>query len=123
MKRKTVLPMAKVNQVTNDEERDAMQDRITEAATHLGNPLIDEAEKRRLMPAYNAMVEMMKAYDRAEYCKKYPGVREIYEQLGWIVGTGKVEQPETAAAESLQDPEPLQEPLPATSNYADFLDD
>ncbi len=89
MKRKTVLPMAKVTQVTNDQERDAMQDRIVKAALYLSNPLLDEAEKSRLMQAYDSMVEIMKAYDRAELVKKYPGLREIYEQLGWVVGTGK----------------------------------
>lgn len=132
--------MAKVSKVTNDEERAAMQSRIIQAAIHLEDPLLDEAERARLMPAYDEMVRQMKAYDRAELCRVYPGLREIYAKLGWVVGEGKVDNAETTGTitpidrtpvpestlteqpkqpESKKDPEP--EP-PKQSGLADFLD-
>jgi hypothetical protein len=88
--------LSKVNQVTNDEERQLMQGRIIKASIMIEGMPKNE-EKARYMLAYDEMVSIMKAYDRAEYCKNYPGVRAIYEQLGWVVGEGKTEPRETSA--------------------------
>lgn len=94
--------MAKTNQVTNDAERDEMQSRIIKASVLIADPLLEPAEKSRYMAAYDEMVSIMKAYDRAEYCKKFPGVRAIYEQLGWIVGAGNTETRDTSAHDAIK---------------------
>lgn len=90
--------MSKVNQVTNDEERQLMQSRIIKASIVIDD-MPDNTERARLTAAYDELVRIMKAYDRAQYCKQYPGVRVIYEQLGWVVADLKTEQRDTSAYE------------------------
>ncbi|MDR6883057.1 hypothetical protein [Bacillus sp. 3255] len=81
--------------MTNDEERQLMQSRIIKASIVIED-MPDSAERTRLVAAYDEMVRIMKAYDRAQYCKQYPGVRTIYEQLGWVVADVKTEQRDTS---------------------------
>lgn len=76
--------MTKVNQVTNEDERQLMQGRIIKAALMIES-MPNGEEKTKYLKAYDEMVSLLLAYNRAQYVKTYPGVRAIYEKLGWVV--------------------------------------
>jgi hypothetical protein len=103
--------VAKVEQVTNEEEFDAMQDRIIKCSVAIANPLTSDADKARYQVAYDEMVRKLHFYRHTEMAKTYPGLRKIYKEIGYEFG-------ESPALE----PEPI-EPEKPKADYVDWLNE
>jgi hypothetical protein len=104
--------MAKVDQVTNEEEFNAMQERINNCAVAIANPVTSDADKARFKVAYDEMVRKLHYYRHTEMAKTYPGLKQIYKELGYEFDESPV----------AQEPEPI-EPEKPKADYVDWLND
>ncbi|NRF91505.1 hypothetical protein HQN89_10790 [Paenibacillus frigoriresistens] len=83
------------SEVAKDDEH--WRDIRIKKAIEMEHPLMSVEKKTEMMIEYDLIDGAILVYQRTEYCKKYPGVRDIYEQLGWVVGEGKTEPRDTSA--------------------------
>ncbi|MDR6884885.1 hypothetical protein [Bacillus sp. 3255] len=83
------------SEVSKDDE--IWRKKRIDKAVEMEHPLISPQKKSELMIEYDIINSAILAYQRSEYVKNYPGVRAIYEELGWVVADVKKEQRDTSA--------------------------
>ncbi|MBD0381231.1 hypothetical protein [Paenibacillus sedimenti] len=76
-------------EVAKDDE--AWRSKRISKAVEMDHPLITPEKKAELMIEYDLIDGAILAYQRSEYVKKYPSVKDAYEKLGWIVAEPKEE--------------------------------
>jgi hypothetical protein len=101
--------------VSTEEEYFATLNRIIKGSIIIANPSTEDSARIKYQVAYDRLVEDCQAYRRAIRMQMFPGLKEVYEQIGYKVAELKdVEQPTYEA----------QSPTPKpTAKLSDFLDD
>lgn len=121
--------------IIDDTHYDEILKRIEDGAQKMDHPLMTPEKKAKLMPLYDALVDVASAYRRAEMVRLFPEYEKIYADLGLPVqGLESASDVNDTLPEPI-DPEPdrepeneLQEPeQPAneqpSSKLLDWLDD
>lgn len=106
--------------IENEEQyRKAMQFMV-DTAIELEDPLLDGPERAKKMALYDRVDELAEQYRRGQLAKKFPGLREVYRQLGWNYedpeAPVELEQP-NVPDEPVSSPEPVPDPDPVAPEY------
>lgn len=130
--------------IQNDEQYDKALSGLVTMAAQLDDPLspMSPAERARIQAIYDRTAELVQYYRRGQMVRKFPGLREQYESLGWKwqeLGTPEPSEPDQKEnqpeekdvesdtqppAEERKEPEtaPTAKPAPNKS-LMDWLDD
>jgi|GEM_PF-2343412 len=127
--------------IQNDEQYNKALSGLVTMAAQLDDPLspMSPEEKSRVQAIYDRTADLVQYYRRGQMVRKFPGLREQYESLGWTwqeLGDpeqSESEQPEESvleqtasppAVEERSEPEtaPPEKPAPNKS-LMDWLDD
>jgi hypothetical protein len=74
--------MAKVEQVTNEEEYFAMLERIKNCAIAIANPLTSDADKARYREALDEMDRKLHYYSDTEWARSDPRLWRMFKEIG-----------------------------------------
>lgn len=100
--------------IENEEQyRKAMQFMV-DTAIELEDPLLDGPERAKKMALYDRVDELAEQYRRGQLAKKFPGLREVYRQLGWNYDEpdDAEESQEPNEPDAPEEPTPMPEPEP-----------
>lgn len=114
--------------IENDEAYDRSAKWLIDKAQQISDPLIDEAEKTKLMGHYDYVDSEMQRYRRGQMINLFPGLRKVYAELGWnydepaVTAAAEPKQPAPEPAPQPQKQEQPEAPKPA-KRVSGFLDD
>jgi hypothetical protein len=74
--------MAKVEQVTNEEEYFAMLERIKNCSIAIANPLTSDGDKARFLVAYEEMDRKLHYYSDTEWARSDPRLWRMFKWAG-----------------------------------------
>jgi hypothetical protein len=114
--------------VSTEEEYFATLDRIIKGSILIANPSTEDGARIKYRVAYDRLVEDCRAYRRAIRMQMFPGLKEVYEQIGYKVAELKDVQPAeeikpTPTENQQAEPEPKPVPPKPPAKLSDFLDD
>lgn len=118
-------------QIQSDEEYEKSLHWIRNTAAELADPLKDVPDRDKKLKLYDHISGLIQRYRRGELVQMFPGLRQVYAELGWTY-----EEPQNGPQEPLESdgvqipiptdyklPEPQQEPERPKVNLTSWLDD
>lgn len=82
---------------------------MIDKAVILDDPLMDPVERTKEMRTYDFVEQRLLEYRRGELVQMFPGLRDIYKMLGWMV-----QEREPISSESEPDIKPTETPVTNT---------
>lgn len=112
--------------IENDEQYQKSLNWLITTSVELADPLLDGPEREKKQKIYDHVANLIQAYRRGELAQKFPGLRQIYAELGWNYddhGPAQEQQPVQSPPEPPKQPEREQQTDRKTVNLSSWLDD
>lgn len=121
--------------IQDDAQYDRAREALLKMAAELDDPLssmtTEERERKNLI--YDRTTESIREYRRSEMVVVFPGLKQVYEELGWpyrdFSQPPQAEQPNVPEAPVKHEPKPAADPVPVepakptASRLSGWLDD
>lgn len=105
---------ANTRRIENDEQYFKSLEWLINTAHDLNDPLLDDETKAKKQAQYDFVAAGIQRYNRGQLAQKYPGIRQVYQELGW-----EYDDPIEQQSESVKQPDPEPESEPVTQQPED----